>query len=128
MMGKEAIDLWLLLMSLEDNVLVKKRWEGLWRFVISKERDFLQKKKMEFEKLLVEIFYQPAQFPYQNLNLLREWDFIFLFFDEKVERRITDVRMCRFIGMMWHTSLCHPFLMSCWISIGWEYKVSKLTL
>jgi hypothetical protein len=59
-------------MSLEDNVLVKKRWEGLRRFVISKERDFPQKKKMEFEKLLVENFYQPAQFPYQNLNLLRE--------------------------------------------------------
>ena len=32
MLGKEAIDLWLLLMNLEDNVLVEKRWQA-WDFV-----------------------------------------------------------------------------------------------
>jgi hypothetical protein len=37
-----------------------------------------KRKKMEFEKLPVENFYQPAQFPYQNLNLLREWDFLLM--------------------------------------------------
>jgi hypothetical protein len=46
--------------------------------LLSLKRDFPQKKKMKFEKLPVKNFYQPAQFPYQNLNLLREWNFIFL--------------------------------------------------
>jgi hypothetical protein len=53
---------------------------GFGDFVITKERDFPQKKKMKFEKLPVEHFYQPAQFPYQNVNLLREWNFFFFFF------------------------------------------------
>lgn len=33
MVSKEAIHLWLLLMSLEDNVLVQKRWQGFGDFV-----------------------------------------------------------------------------------------------
>jgi hypothetical protein len=56
----------------------RKDGKGFRDFVMSKERDFPQKKKMKFEKLPVENFYQLAQFPYQNLNLLKEWDFFFL--------------------------------------------------
>ena len=55
---------------------LRKNGNGFGDFVITKER-FPPKKKMKFEKLPVENFYQPAQFPYQNLNLLREWNFIF---------------------------------------------------
>jgi hypothetical protein len=48
--------------------------------LLSLKRDFPQKKKMKFKKLPVENYYQPVQFPYQNLNLLREWNFFYIFY------------------------------------------------